>query len=264
MTSFRILRPSQAKKKALKKVAEWKLRKQREELERRNRLKKLGTSESRLGEALTKAAEKKDAEKVKMFLEDGANVNSRDSSGNTPLMHAVMQEDRESAKLLVDAGADVNLNNQAGVTPLIFAVDKGNTELIQFLIEKGAELEKKDAQGRTALMYACGKGNWEAVDILLEEGADINATDGKHRTALMYAAMHGKKNVVIKLVEEFGLDAKITDYKGRSASKMAYDNGHIEIARFIQKYEKRNPKDAFQARVRKKAWEKMKNEIQNT
>ena len=220
MNSFRVLRPSRARMKAMKKHKDWKAQKKKKELE----------------ESRRKIAER---------------------SQNKKLIEA---SDLSEVKEAVKKGANVNAHGVLGFTALMHASYKGDTDAVKDFIEKGAPVDTKDAQGRTALMMACAEGHWNAADILLEKGADINATDGKHRTPLMYAAMCGHENVVRELVNEFELNTGIRDYKGRSATKMASDNGYTTIERIIKGLENRNHRHAFQARVRRKFVERNKDD----
>ena len=79
----------------------------------------------------------------------------------------------KTVTLLVENGADVNAKDSDG-KPVIFSALVGtrpvDLEILKFLISKGADVNIRDAQGNTPLFYAFG--NQEAVDILLAAGAD--------------------------------------------------------------------------------------------
>lgn len=77
-----------------------------------------------------------DVSKVILSIEKGANVNSRDSDGDTPLHLAVMFNNYEVAKVLITYGANVNARNKKGLTPIDIAKEKGYTELYSLLIRK--------------------------------------------------------------------------------------------------------------------------------
>ncbi|MBR6416060.1 MAG: ankyrin repeat domain-containing protein [Bacteroidales bacterium] len=68
--------------------------------------------------ALMYAAYRGRLEMAKKLLERGANIECRDSFGNTPLSRAIMLKDgTEMIKLLLSYGADVNAENNYGVSP---------------------------------------------------------------------------------------------------------------------------------------------------
>ncbi len=79
----------------------------------------------------------------------------------------------KTVTLLVENGADVNAKDSDG-KPVIFSALVGtrpvDLEILKYLVSKGADVNIRDAQGNTPLFYAFG--NQEAVDILLAAGAD--------------------------------------------------------------------------------------------
>jgi ankyrin repeat protein len=64
---------------------------------------------------------------------------------------------------LLENGHNLNPKDSNGRTPLLYAVDNGHEEVVKLLLEKGAKLETKDCDGRTPLSDAAWKGH-EAVD----------------------------------------------------------------------------------------------------
>ena len=64
---------------------------------------------------------------VEMLLEAGADVNTADRLGNTPISESAAFNRVKCLKLLVKAGADVNARNKAGSTPLLRATFEQNS-----------------------------------------------------------------------------------------------------------------------------------------
>lgn len=62
---------------------------------------------------------KPDVAEVKSLTEQGANVNSKDEDGMTPLM--LCRNSAEVTKVLIEHGADVNAKDNAGATALMHA-----------------------------------------------------------------------------------------------------------------------------------------------
>lgn len=70
------------------------------------------------GEPLIIAAVNSNKSKaVLALLQAGADINSTDAAGNTPLHHAVLNGDFAMCKLLLERGADRNRRNTAGLLP---------------------------------------------------------------------------------------------------------------------------------------------------
>jgi len=86
------------------------------------------------------AAKSGDKERVRLLLENGANVNARDRYGWTALMWAVFKGYKEIVKLLLENGADVNVRDFFGNTALKFASMKiGCEEIVELLKSYGAK-----------------------------------------------------------------------------------------------------------------------------
>jgi ankyrin repeat protein len=78
-----------------------------------------------------------DLAKVGKLLDDGADVNSADRHGDTPLHKSALQHARGMSDLLVFRGADVDGLQKYGMTPLDVAGPK--SELTAFLRSKGGK-----------------------------------------------------------------------------------------------------------------------------
>lgn len=61
---------------------------------------------------LFEAISSKDTQTVAHIVSAGVNVNTRDSIGQTPLLHACRRSTIEIVNLLIDAGADVNISEK--------------------------------------------------------------------------------------------------------------------------------------------------------
>lgn len=75
---------------------------------------------------------------IRFLLKSGADIDSRDSEGNTPLHIAIIGGHRVLARQLITRSADVNIKNSAGKTPLQLAIESGNETIIKLLKQYGA------------------------------------------------------------------------------------------------------------------------------
>lgn len=90
-------------------------------------------------------------ETVLALLEGGAEADTGDNFGMTPLHGAAMIGDVDVARVLTErGGADVNLQTLTGYTPLHIAALSGKADFVQFLLEKGANPELQDHDNLTA------------------------------------------------------------------------------------------------------------------
>jgi ankyrin repeat protein len=138
-------------------------------------------------------------------------------------------------ELLVRAGANVNTENRYGVTPLSLACTNGNAAMVSLLLEAGADPNTSLPGGETALMTAARTGKLGAVKALLARGADVNHKDSDHgQTALMWAAAEGHAEVVETLIKA-GADFCAPVDSGFSPLLFAVREGRIDVVRVLLK-----------------------------
>jgi hypothetical protein len=73
----------------------------------------------------------------------------------------------EQLEEILNRGADVNTSNPSGLTPLMVAAYHGRIEMVRALIERGAEVNAVDDEGLTAAMLADDAGHDEIVRVLV-------------------------------------------------------------------------------------------------
>jgi ankyrin repeat protein len=90
-------------------------------------------------------------------------------------------------RLLLENRADINIPGFHGQTALMIAIRAadGQPDNVRLLLEYRADVEAKDERGRTALMIARSD---KLVSLLLEYQADVNAVDKQCNTALLLAS----------------------------------------------------------------------------
>ncbi|GFY39099.1 putative ankyrin repeat protein [Trichonephila inaurata madagascariensis] len=143
-----------------------------------------------------------DFESIELLLLYGADVNSRDLQGLTPLMKACRHSQAfEAVHLLISYGADVNAKSiEDEKTSLHYAVLTGNLEIVQILICNGARVSFPLERTRPPpLYYAVLRGHVEILEFLLDSGADINAVSTVVGSAL-HLALTEKINNQLEIV----------------------------------------------------------------
>lgn len=130
-----------------------------------------------------------------------ADVNAKDSSGQTPLMLAAKRGDANRVRALIAAHASLDSHDNDGQTALFLAAGsnqtpeitssglKGCLDCLKQLIAAGADVNASDDNGTTPLM-AAASGHLDSVEALIAAGADVNAKRGGSftvQTALQFA-----------------------------------------------------------------------------
>ena len=175
---------------------------------------------SELNEAFLVASNRDGSiELVKKIILAGADVNTRNKYGETPLTISLMDDNRELAAYLIDVGAHVNTRSDRGITPLRIAVHgRNNGVMIKLLLDSGADANVPDKEGTTPLMIALQReNNLEVVNLLLNGGADVMATDKRGRKAEDYLSYFEFKKIreLIKLLTrrgEIAISQNIDDF----------------------------------------------------
>jgi ankyrin repeat protein len=112
---------------------------------------------------------------TKLLIENGAEVNIKNTDGETPIHEAY---NMEIAELLINNGADVNVKDKYGRTPLHKAK---SMDVICLLVKHHADVNAFDNDGLSPICYW---RNQKHIRYLLKHGADINIIDTNKRGVL--------------------------------------------------------------------------------
>ena len=102
---------------------------------------------------LVSAAGNGEKRRVQLLLSAGADVNTSDQYGYTPVMRAAENGHLSVVKVLVAAGANVNVS-QGGESLLMKVVEAGDLLTAEMLLAAGADVHYRPADGPTALDLA--------------------------------------------------------------------------------------------------------------
>lgn len=182
---------------------------------------------------LVAAVKAGDVAQVRALIAEGADPNTAEPDGTTPLHWAAHRQDVEATRLLLGAGAVANSSNRYGVRPLSLAAVGGHPDVVRALLDAGANPNTSLTEGETALMTAARTGSADAVELLLDGGADPNAKEHwKGQTALMWASAEGHAQVVPTLVSH-GAELGARSDSGFTALLFAAREGRTDVVQTL-------------------------------
>lgn len=130
------------------------------------------------------------------LLKGQVKIDDLDNDGFSDLHRAASGGQADRVRLLLDAGADVNVRQGTFKgTPLQYAASEGHAEVVKLLLKTDAAVDATDSVGRTPLMWAAQAGHMDVVRALLDSRANALATTNTGWTALRYAREGGHKAV---------------------------------------------------------------------
>jgi ankyrin repeat protein len=205
-----------------------------------------------------------------VFIDKGADINMKDSEGDTALHLAAKEGEIDAVKFLVKKKSSVSAANKRGETPLHLAAKNGKLEVVKYLVKEGADILNKSEAGKTALHVAACEDNLDIVKYLYENGGQevlkrniytdktplhlaasagkleivrylaerdhVDICDEKGNTPLHYAIseMVNCNTDVIKCLIELGADMYKENMYGKTALCIAVENGKLEVLQYLE------------------------------
>lgn len=120
-----------------------------------------------------------DTDVVQALIELGANINSKDEYGNTPLHNAIAKGHVNTVHALIKNGANLNAEDETEDTPLHIAAIFGNRIHIKFTFQSEFFLKFHFS------------GHVKLIQDLIANGANISVTNKNGETPLHHASFRG-------------------------------------------------------------------------
>jgi ankyrin repeat protein len=115
--------------------------------------------------------------------------------------------------LLSHDALDINTRDTSGLTPLALAVQNGTeTTVAQLLAHKSIDIHCTDLRSRTLLHLTARSGRLAMLELLLSyEALELNARDGSGSTPLILAIRKGRKSTTKRLLAHPSIEVNCND-----------------------------------------------------
>lgn len=190
--------------------------------------------------ALQIAAMNGNVQLVRLFLSWG--IGPDETNGSVTAFHyACMNGKLDAAKMLLKAGANINSIDIRGTTPLCSTIGESKDEVFYWLLQAGADVNAKKPwhrySTRTALYRACDKGDLKKVQVLVGKGADVNVVC-LYGTPLTQAVKRGDVDIAECLLKNGAKTVYRHGEKDVSILEDAKSIGNQNMIELLPKYER--------------------------
>ena len=203
-----------------------------------------------------------------VLIDAGADIETKDDMGRTPLHYACKSGELAVVKMLVKAGAEVPVTDNEGFTCLMLASSgSGNIETVRYLvglpqvdvnhrsssfrhtalhlaaqkdadmarvlIDSGADLETRESCDLSPLQVAILRRCLRTVEVLLRAGAGVNVADTHGRTCVILAAHGGDTEIVCTLLCMPDVEVDQGDNNGRTALHHAAYKKQADVVQLL-------------------------------
>jgi ankyrin repeat protein len=173
---------------------------------------------------------------VKLLLDHGANLNSRDQFGSTPLHAAVISGYESMVELLLERGADFTCTDAKGITPLLCATKKGHVQITQLLLKWAADLNISNSCRGSLISLAAGRGHQSILEVFFKRWSISHTSSWSSGTilgvTLVVAAAAGHAKVVRWLLQSNLFDT-LEDNIIQQGFIASIVRGHIDIVKIF-------------------------------
>eukprot|EP01052_Picozoa_sp_SAG31_P037615 SAG31_NODE_4887_length_2884_cov_2.240575_1_plen_248_part_00 len=150
-------------------------------------------------------------------------MQNAETQGAIRLREAAERGDAEAVRLELYQGVDVDGPFGVARTALHRAADRGWVDIVRFLIVHGADVNRPTGtSGETALHLAAARDHTEIVRELLRAGADPTVKSRGNGWTALHTAMYHNNIDVARLLIRSGADPAELNMSGSTPERVAY------------------------------------------
>ncbi|CAO3674639.1 unnamed protein product [Umbelopsis ramanniana] len=182
-----------------------------------------------LNTTLHRAVQEGQTDAVTIMLISGADIDSLDEDGLSPLFLAGQYPEVISTMIHHGACIHVKNKNDRHQSVLHHYASQGQIEGLILLLNCDSDIHTVDKDNKTVLHYAAEIGDYDVAAMLLQRGVDINTKNVRGETALHCATRCGYHEIIDMLIQ-WGVDINTMNDNYENALHTAVENNMIEIA----------------------------------
>eukprot|EP01041_Mallomonas_annulata_P000700 gene700-1341_t len=177
-----------------------------------------------------------DVELANELIGTGADVNTKNNNGSSPLHFACASGHFILARDLVRAGANINLANNFGSTPLHVACDRDQSEVVLWLVSLKTNLNVINSDGYTPLHYICARNHPGLIESIAQIRDDFDANmRGLNDYSLLHCACEENASDIVYMLVELGANVKATDFDRKTALHFASHKDNMKVIQCLLK-----------------------------
>ncbi len=176
---------------------------------------------------------------LKLLNDLKINLDMRDSLENSLLHYAIKDGAKELVVFLLANGANVEAKNSSGETPLFVCAQKGTAlafDQLQLLMQHGANTNYTDFSDRTLLHYACEGGSLPIVTWLIKTqkaSQYLHALNNFNQTPFHFACSHKGSKELIQYLLSIGANKDTKNKEGKSPFHCICFRGDLALVQYF-------------------------------
>ena len=183
-----------------------------------------------------------DNDLIELLVKSGADVNFRYRDLKITPLHVAAGHGKSSfVAALLKHGAEVNSADDEGATPLYWLAYNGPeyadlVEIAEQLLERGADVNRRKNLSHYSTPFEASLRDCDKTklsNLLLSRGTDVSQGGSLRPTALHLAAEHGCGTALAGLLLSKGLDVNVQDYQGRTPLFDAANHHQLHMVKFF-------------------------------